>query len=288
VLIDSSHKPWIITTVLLAGLATGGFVWADRSLPRGVTGNSVVGMLFGVAGTLLILFAVGLFFVRWIEFWGWVPPRKSWLRGHIWLGLLSGLLIAFHSGFQPGGPLEQALWVVLGLVLATGVFGLILQQILPRRLANRVSCEVPYEQIPHVCSVLRGKAEVVYEDLRKAHAMTMTSMNIALEELSPSDELKDFYEKELWPFLSQNYPRNSPLADPLRAAQTFAGMLAWPGVRARPDAVAQLETLCTERRQLAEEERLHRWLHGWLLVHVPLSFVLVILAAAHVFFAMYY
>jgi hypothetical protein len=288
VLIDSTHKPWIIATVLLAGLATAGFVWADHSLPRGVTGNSVVGMLFGIAGSALILFAVALYFIRWIERLSWVPPRKSWLRGHICLGLLSGLLIAFHSGFRLGGPLEVALWVVLGLVLVTGVFGLILQQILPRRLTNRVSCEVPYEQIPHVCSVLRGKAEAVFEDLRKAHALTVTSMNIALEDLSPSDELQDFYEKQLRPFLSQDYPRDSPLADPLRAQQTFAGMLAWPGVRARPDAVAQLETLCTERRQLAEEERLHRWLHGWLVVHVPLSFVLVILAAAHAFFSMYY
>jgi hypothetical protein len=197
-------------------------------------------------------------------------------------------LILFHSGVQLGGLLTQVLWVVLGLVLATGVLGLVLQQMLPRRLTRQVSCEVPYEQIPHICAVLRGKAEAVYEDLRKAHAMTMTSMNIALEDLSASDELQDFYEKQLWPFLSLSYPRSSPLADPLRARQTFAGMLAWPGVRARPDAVAQLETICAERRQLAEEERLHRWLHGWLMIHVPLSFVLVILAAAHAFFAVYY
>jgi hypothetical protein len=288
VLIDSTHKSWIVVTLLLGVLATGLFVWADRSLPRGVTGNSVVGMVFGIAGSLLILFAVALYFVRWFESWRWVPPRKSWLRGHIWFGLLSGLLILFHSGFKLGGLLTQVLWVVLGLVLVTGLLGLVLQNILPRRLTRQVSCEVPYEQIPHVCAVLRGKAENIYEDLRKAHAMTMTSMNIALEDLSASDELQDFYEKQLWPFLRQSYPRTSPLADPLRARQTFAGMLAWPGVRARPDAVAQLETICAERRQLAEEERLHRWLHGWLLVHVPLSFVLVILAAAHAFFAVYY
>jgi len=288
-LIDSSHKWWITVTLVLAALATGLFVWGQYVLPNGVTGNSAAGMAFGVVGSLLILFAFFLFFVRRIESWGWVPPRKSWLRGHIWLGLLSGLLIAFHSGFHLGGTLEWILWVVLGLVLATGVFGLVLQQFLPRRLTRRVACEVPYEQIPHVCAVLRAKAEGQYQELAKAQVASMSMIDVNIEiPATPSVDLQAFYETELWPFLGRAYLRHSRLADPLQTSEIFAELLSWPGLRARREALAQLETLCTERRLLAEEERLHRWLHAWLLVHVPLSFVLLLLGAAHAFFAIYY
>ena len=55
----------------------------------------------------------------------WLGARKAWLRGHLWLGLLSGVFILCHSGFRWGGPLEQVLWIVLILTLVTGVFGLV-------------------------------------------------------------------------------------------------------------------------------------------------------------------
>jgi hypothetical protein len=33
---------------------------------------------------------------------------------------------------------------------------------------------------------------------------------------------------------------------------------------------------------------MHRWLHGWLSIHLPLSMALLILLAAHVFVALKY
>ena len=43
-----------------------------------------------------------------------------------------------------------------------------------------------------------------------------------------------------------------------------------------------------ERRRLAEQERLHGWLHGWLLLHIPLSAALLVLGVAHAVTALYY
>ena len=44
--------------------------------------------------------------------------------------------------------------------------------------------------------------------------------------------------------------------------------------------------LCESRRQLGEQERIHRWLHNWLYVHLPLSLALVILMFVHVWVAL--
>ena len=35
-----------------------------------------------------------------------------------------------------------------------------------------------------------------------------------------------------------------------------------------------LENICEEKRQLDKQSRLHKILHGWLLVHIPLSYAL--------------
>jgi hypothetical protein len=45
--------------------------------------------------------------------------------------------------------------------------------------------------------------------------------------------------------------------------------------------VDDLENICEEKRQLDQQSRLHKILHGWLLVHVPLSYALLLLGAWH-------
>ncbi len=49
-----------------------------------------------------------------------------------------------------------------------------------------------------------------------------------------------------------------------------------------------LENICEEERQLNRQTRLYRWLHGWLLVHVPLSIALLVLGAVHAVMALRY
>ena len=54
------------------------------------------------------------------------------------------------------------------------------------------------------------------------------------------------------------------------------------------DTLTELEEICDERRQLADQKRLHHVMHGWLLVHVPLSMALLLLGAVHAVIALRY
>ena len=52
-------------------------------------------------------------------------------------------------------------------------------------------------------------------------------------------------------------------------------------------AIADLESICEEERQLLRQERMHGLLHGWLVVHVPLSFCSpMALAVVHIVMAL--
>jgi hypothetical protein len=290
VLVDSSHKKWIIATVLLAVAAVAVYLPLDWSTPGGLTGGSTVGLWYGIAGSALMVFAGLLSALRRVPSWWWIGSRKLWLKGHIWLGLLSGVLILCHSDFSWGGPLELALWIVLILTLATGVLGLALQQVLPRLITARVPREAPYEQIPHLCQGMRRRADAILEEVWKAFDPQMSQTNILHSQrgLGAILQLEHFYQRHVRPFLSAGVRGPSLLTNPLRTEAAFARFRALPGLASAQDQIAELEALCEERRQLIIQERLHALLHGWLLLHVPLSVLLLVLGIAHVLTALYY
>jgi hypothetical protein len=274
-LIDATHKLWIRGTAVTAVLALGVYLWIDRHTAGGLTGGTTVGLWYGAAGSLLMVFAGLLAAHRKVLRWALVPSRQWWLRGHIWLGSLSVVFILCHSGFRWGGPLERILWVVFGLVLVTGVAGLALQQFLPRLLTTRVGAEAPYEQIPHLCRVLRRKSDSLAADIA-AHV-----------DEGGREEFQTFYKK-VAEFLGERYRANLDLAHPVQAELAFGTLFASPGLSPVRDQVNELKRYCEERRHLGEQERLHHWLHAWLLLHVPLSVALLVLGLAHAVMSLYY
>src|SRR5262249_914684 len=99
--------------------------------------------------------------------------------------------------------------------------------------------------------------------------------------------LRHFYLDEMRPFLESPSTRRSRLANASKARNAFAGLrtLLPP---AAPPTLDDLQDICDEARQLSRQERLHHWLHGWLLLHIPLSLALIVLGAIHAFMALRY
>jgi len=119
-----------------------------------------------------------------------------------------------------------------------------------------------------------------------ASAAVAAAHEIILLSKEQSAPLRGFYLSEMRPFLE--HPKNSNrLADAPAASGAFAGLRALLPAAAHA-SLSDLEDICNEARQLARQEQLHRWLHGWLLVHIPLSLVLVLLGAVHAVMALRY
>jgi histone H1/5 len=97
----------------------------------------------------MMLFAGLLAARKKVSFWR-LGSAKFWLKSHLWLGTLSFPMIMFHAGFELGGTLEKVLWGFFAVVMLTGFFGLVVQNILPRLLNSRVPLETMRAQIPYV------------------------------------------------------------------------------------------------------------------------------------------
>ena len=95
-------------------------------------------------------------------------------------------------------------------------------------------------------------------------------------------QLRDFYEQDVRPFLQPSIPAGNPLLDPVQVEARFSKLRRLPGMDEVGGEVDRLARFCEERRLLREQERIHFWLHAWLLVHVPLTVALLVLGAIHV------
>jgi hypothetical protein len=94
------------------------------------------------------------------------------LRAHIWLTFLTIPLVILHSGFRLGGPMTTLLMALYALVMGSGIYGLVLQHLMPRLMKERLPAETVFEQIPHIRAQLCVAAEKMRDSLKPAPPKT--------------------------------------------------------------------------------------------------------------------
>ena len=303
-LIDKTHQRWMVTAIAITVVSGILYVpYARRVAPP--SGGSWVGLAYGIAGFALMLYAGLLGARKKVPVWR-LGRAQTWMRGHLWLGLASFPLIVFHAGFTFGSGLTLVLMWLFVIVTVSGVAGAWLQHTLPRRMMRDVPMETIYEQIDHVRAQLVMEADTIVADAcgklevetivpaarprgavgnvaeAKAAATALATIDrIDAEESAP---LREFYRQDLRPFLERHGVAH-PLSDPAKSAARFEKVKALVPASFHA-ALIDLENICEEERQLRRQSRMHVTLHGWQLVHVPLSIGLLVLAIVHIVMAL--
>jgi hypothetical protein len=311
------HRPWVVATALLSVGSCTWYFYSSHGLTNWPGGSSLPGFTFGVIGGIIILFEMLLWWRKQVRTWR-IGRTQVWLRAHIWLGLLSVPLIVLHSGFQLGGQLSTILMVLFLIVIASGIWGLALQQFLPRRMLDRVPAETIYSQIEHVMGQYREEAErlilavcgpdgaegasaefveggepsavpLTIGALRTAGSVQgkVLLTNVPSAPVPDSEPLREFFRSEVRPYLQHGSSAGSALQQANRSTVLFQDLKIKLAPAAH-EALAALEGLCAQRRQLDLQARLHFWLHSWLWVHLPLSAALVLLMFVHIWAALKY
>jgi hypothetical protein len=272
--IDHTHRKWLAASLIILAAATTIYVPYAVRQPSGPSGGSPLGLAFGIIGSAFMIFAGLLAGRKKVPVWR-LGRAQAWMRGHLWLGTLSLPIIFFHAGFRFGGPLTSVLMVLVIMVVASGFFGAALQHYMPHVMTAQVPSETIFEQIDHVREQLVASGD---------EAIVAAESVGGDESAAP---LVDFYRREMRPFLESRGARHQLLSNPDRSRGTFEGlrMLLPTGLQ---DAAKKLEQICEEERQLRRQSKLHHWLHGWLMLHIPLSFALLLLGVVHAITALRY
>ena len=290
-LIDKSHKKWMVFTVVATLAALVMYVVYSRASymgsGTGPSGSSWPGLAYGIAGFVLMLFCGLLGARKKVRVWR-LGRAQTWLKAHIWLGLLAFPLILFHAGMVLGHQLTLWLMILFILVEISGILGVILQNRIPHSMMEHVRAEVTFEQIPFVIDKLGEEATAIVSTVcgpleapKDGEAKDPKHAKKVAAPLEGNLPLKNFYFDEVKPFLGVKFRSKSSLAKPERALAVFTHVRTLLPAPLH-EALGDVQSICDERRELAIQERLHFWLHTWEYCHVPLSYLLLALSFYHV------
>ncbi|MEP6699647.1 MAG: hypothetical protein ABJB09_07960 [Verrucomicrobiota bacterium] len=181
---NSKHIPWfifvVVATLFACWLYVGNF-HPDR-LPAGMQlpprfvqtpsdhrsiGGTPIGLAFGAISLAIFIFAALLSLRKKIPLWR-IGTVQRWLRAHIWLTFLTIPLVILHSGFRFGGPMTMLLMALYAVVMISGIYGLVLQHLMPALMKERLPAETVFEQIPHIRAQLFAAAEKMRNSFKPA------------------------------------------------------------------------------------------------------------------------
>lgn len=311
------HRPWcigaaVVTLLAIAWYLAYGFRLGEWTWPGGA---SPPGLAYGIFGGAIILFEMLLW------------PRKSlwrgrrlgrtvlWMTAHLWLGLVTLPILLLHGGFHfnpAASPLAAVLMILLIGVVASGVFGTILQNIIPRLMMENVPAETIHSQIGNVLEQYQDEAlrlvnavcgvEPAAAEPEAGKRLLVTAGSAGRvgdvrgrfvqagfepEVVAGADPLLAFHAEHIEPYLNARRGAGLSLASRTAAQGLFAALKTRLPNEAH--AVAdRLAELCDQRRQFDLQRRLHAVLHSWLAVHVSASVALTLLMIVHAVLALKY
>lgn len=261
-------SPKVASAALLALLAG---VFALNILFADVTPSSAWGLGYGTAATILLV-GVAAYAARRRAPGRGPGTAHAWLQFHIYGGLGFLVLALMHTGFRlPHGFLAWCLWLLTIYVCVSGMVGVILQRWLPRVLSSAFTTEVNYDRVPELIGVLRHRVEELVG--------------------SCDDRVQRFYDAELAASFAGPQPRLTYFLDAAGSIHARAGQLDHLRSRlAAADAVKldDLKVLLVNKLEMDAQFTLQRALRLWAIGHVPVSLVLLVLVAFHLFSIWYY
>lgn len=267
-----------------------------------VIGHALAGVLVTMLATgllwLVTIYADGLRDARYLDGWllaacmgvqlyfhvavsaGWLSPRavRSWRQIHIYTGYLLIPLFLSHTQFSlPDSGLEWALWTGFVLLTVTGIAGAYLAWSIKAK--HRTDETITLERIPAL------RAERARDVEATISLSDPAAQQLPLPGLPHDDWIADLYAAHLKPFFEGRRNLAAHLVGSKRPVKRLIDE-----IDALSAYVAQheQEKLTAIKRLVIEKDRLDR-LHvylglnrAWLLVHVPITYSLVVLSIAHV------
>ena len=148
------HRRWAISALLVTLAAIAWYVFYGFLGHQGQWhwpgGSSPPGFTFGILGGLIILFEMLLVPRKYLWRGRRLGRTKYWMMAHLWLGLIVLILLLLHGDFHfslSRSTLAAILMWLLVAVFLSGLWGAIVQTVLPRLILERVPAETIYSQI---------------------------------------------------------------------------------------------------------------------------------------------
>lgn len=263
---------WAKVAVVLSLISIVLYIVFDFEPVR--NGGSWYGYLLGTIGALLIL---------WLTWLGVRKRRynpgnwslKAWTSAHVYLGLSLLVIGTLHTGFQFGWNVHTLAYVLMVLVIISGLFGIYFYTTLPRRMSdNRAES---------------SQAEMLDELENVSRLLRETSLSLPD---SDTQRILDILDKTtlksgLLTRLSTQHvrcPNARALKDFKAAVRTAEGDVQ----RGMFDVISVLERRGSLLGRIRRHQRYRALLELWLWIHIPATITLITALIVHIIAVFYY
>lgn len=255
---------WLWIALLLSGASIAGYLMIDHD-PR-PNGGTWYGYTLGTIGFGLILW-LSLLGVRKRRINPGAWSLKAWTSAHVYLGLALIVVGTLHTGFQIGWNVHTLAYVLMLLVIATGIYGVVVYATLPASLsANRK--EMTRAQMLDALTAIDRQLESAAQPLARAES------DLVIAALG-----QDVFYGGALARLTGSYTG-------CKTARALRGMGTATEAEARVNAL--LEKRREQLGQIRGALRIRAMLEIWLFVHIPLTIALIAALTAHVISVFYY
>jgi hypothetical protein len=278
---------WVALALCAASIAA--YVWhTPRSTPNGGTW---LGYTLGTIGAVLIVWLT-LLGVRKRSYRSRLGTVQGWVSAHVYLGLALIVIVTLHTGFQFGWNIHTVAYVLMMLVIGSGLVGISAYLRLPAQMSQNRS-SLTLEQM---------WAEL--GDLDQRCVKVASRLPAAFGDAASSNRDRTRIGGSPWAVLtgadrSQVMLPSAGGAAVLQGNPDQARMLDWLGSElarstdgARTRTIGELVSIISARRvilkRLRRDAQIRGWLEIWLYFHVPLSLGLLGALIAHVVSVFFY
>lgn len=273
--------------------------------PSAPNGGTWLGYTLGTIGALLIVWLAWLG-VRKRRYASNLGSVKGWTSAHVYLGLSLIVVATLHCGFQFGANIHTAAYVLMLLVIGSGLWGIVAYSQLPQRVTRLRDGGTREAWIAELFDLNEQSirlADALGPDVHRRVVASAEKIRIggglfaqlARRRVKPAGQ-EGTLEALLGSRL-QAAKQKAAVFDPNNSRQSTVAFMAGQMVATDRDAetvkrIQQVLDLVARRNALAQrindDIRLHTQMQLWLLVHVPLTFALIAALIAHVVSVFYY
>lgn len=271
---------WLALIVVAVSVAA---YWFDNP-QEPPNGGTLLGYVLGTAGALLIVW-LSWFGVRKRQYASTLGSVQGWLSAHVYLGTALVVVVLLHTGFQFGANVHTLAFVLMTLVVASGLFGVYVYMKNPGRM-SRNRDGAPRSQLVDQLEDIDRRSLRVAEGLGAdfieftASGVQRTHLGASLiERLRGSDTSQILVRSGGQTNIVANARQEAAL-DWLAEQQSTAGDADTAA------SIGELSALIRSKRkllkQLGEDLKLQAVVEIWLYLHVPLTAGLLAALVAHV------
>lgn len=268
------YKRFLYLKLTLIGLIAAIAAYSIHA-PIGVpNGGTWLGYTLGGVSAVLILWLMW-FGIRKRRYGAGNTKLEAWLSAHVYFGLALIILGTLHTGFQFGINIHTLAYVLMMLVILSGLFGLYAYMRYPGEMTNNRAGTTLREMMMQIADLDRQCRDM---------AMNLgDEINTVVFEASRNTRVGGGLFRQL----SGHDPSCASTAA-LAKVEALVAQATGDEAQNVRQLVALLSRKCELLRRARKDVQFQGLMQVWLYLHVPLSFGLLAALIAHVVAVFYY